>query len=226
MEIYVGTSGWAYGWNEGGDLDWFIRNAGLNAVELNASFYRFPYQNQVLGWSRKGSGLHWAVKVHKGVTHSRRFNQSARELWEKFRDAFTALDPFIDFFLFQAHPRYTDTANLIDFAGFTGLGGRCALEIRNRELLLDDDACRELQDHATLVSVDSPDARNRIFPGEFIYLRMHGRDEWYSHDYSEEELRETAARIRDAGPDRVYVFFNNDHAMLANARMMREILEK
>ncbi len=226
MEVYVGTSGWAYGWNEGGNLDWFIANAGLNAVELNASFYRFPYRNQILGWSRKGSGIRWAVKVHRGITHSRRFNEAARELWTRFRDAFTALDPFIDFYLFQAPPQYTDAGNLAGFAGFTGLDRRCALEIRNRDLLLDDAACEELQEHATLVSVDSPDARNRIFPGEIIYLRMHGRDDWYSHDYSDSELRETADRIRDAGPGRVYVFFNNNHAMLANARRMREILEE
>jgi uncharacterized protein YecE (DUF72 family) len=38
MEVYVGTSGWAYGWNEGGNLEWFVGNAGLNAVELNASY--------------------------------------------------------------------------------------------------------------------------------------------------------------------------------------------
>jgi uncharacterized protein YecE (DUF72 family) len=226
VEVYVGTSGWAYGWNEGGNLDWFIGNAGLNAVELNASFYRFPYPNQIIGWSRKGSDLRWAVKVHKGVTHTRRFNESARELWTKFRDAFCPLDPFIDFYLFQAHPRHTDVERLIAFTGFTGLGNRCALEIRNRELLLDDAACRELQEHATLVSVDSPDARNRIFPGEIIYLRMHGRGDWYSHDYSDEELRGTAACIRDAGPSKVYVFFNNDHAMLENARRMREILQE
>lgn len=55
---------------------------------------------------------------------------------------------------------------------------------------------------------------------------MHGRGEWYSHDYSEEELRETAACIRDATPGKVYVFFNNDHTMLGNARRMREILQE
>jgi uncharacterized protein YecE (DUF72 family) len=64
------------------------------------------------------------------------------------------------------------------------------------------------------------------FPGEIIYLRMHGRGDWYSHDYSEEELREAAACIRDATPGKVYVFFNNDHAMLGNARRMREILQE
>ena len=37
LRVYVGTSGWAYFWNPDG-LDWYVRNSGLNAVELNASF--------------------------------------------------------------------------------------------------------------------------------------------------------------------------------------------
>ncbi|MFP3209319.1 MAG: DUF72 domain-containing protein, partial [Nitrososphaeria archaeon] len=38
MEPYVGTSGWSYAWNPDG-LEWYVRNSGLNAVELNSSFY-------------------------------------------------------------------------------------------------------------------------------------------------------------------------------------------
>ena len=49
MEVFVGTSGWSYGWNKGGNLDWYLRNSHLNAVELNASFYRFPNRNQIAG---------------------------------------------------------------------------------------------------------------------------------------------------------------------------------
>lgn len=57
-----------------------------------------------------------------------------------------------------------------------------------------------------------------------------GRKTWCRHPHplilhSGEELQETAGCIRDAGPGKVYVFFNNDHAMLGNARRMREILE-
>lgn len=74
----------------------------------------------------------------------------------------------------------------------------------------------------TLVSVDSPEARWVVKTGEEVYLRMHGRTFWYSHFYTEEELREVAAVLK---PGRLYVFFNNNHAMLENARAMLNILK-
>jgi len=224
LNVFVGTSGWAYDWNEGGNLDWFIENSGLNAVELNASFYRFPYRNQILGWTRKGKGLRWSVKVHRSVTHTHQFNERAAEVWSRFFDAFAPLDPFIDFYLFQAPPRFTDAKKVIAFAERAGLGERFAVEIRNAGLLSDDDACRSLQEHMTLVSVDSPVVFNRIFPGRTIYLRMHGREGWYSHDYMDAEMEETAGLLKTARPDWAYVFFNNDHAMLENARRMLRTL--
>ena len=52
MEVYVGTSGWACPWNEGGNLKWYVEHTGFNAVELNACFYRFPFRNQVRAWSK------------------------------------------------------------------------------------------------------------------------------------------------------------------------------
>lgn len=225
QEIRVGTSGWYYDWNPDLSLDWYAQNSGLNAIELNASFYRFPYKNQITSWARKGRSLSWAVKVHRSVTHSHRFNEKAVDVWHRFQDAFSPLDPLVRFYLFQAHPRISDPGLLIRFAEEAGLGERFALEIRNRALLTDDDACRRLQEHLTLVSVDSPDVRNRIFPGETIYLRVHGRSGWYSHDYTAEELGEMAGLLRKSGTGRIYIFFNNDHAMLSNARAMRELLE-
>jgi uncharacterized protein YecE (DUF72 family) len=114
---------------------------------------------------------------------------------------------------------------LLEFIGSIDLGKRFALEIRNPGLLGDDAACRGLQDVATLVSVDSPDFRERIFPGDEIYLRMHGREAWYDYDYSRRELEAIAATIREIDPSRAYIFFNNDTAMLENALGMREILK-
>jgi uncharacterized protein YecE (DUF72 family) len=77
-----------------------------------------------------------------------------------------------------------------------------------------------------MVSVDSPDVTNRIFPGKVIYLRMHGRTGWYNHFYTDEELRDTAKLILHHHPDEAYVFFNNDHAMLENARKMFGLLSE
>ncbi len=47
---------------------------------------------------------------------------------------------------------------------------------------------------------------------------MLGRSSWYAHDYSYEELVEVARRV--------YVFFNNDHWMLGNARTMLKLLRE
>ena len=225
MEVFSGTSGWAYSWNEGGDLDWYITSSGLNAVELNASFYRFPFKNQVTGWSRKGTGLAWSVKVHRSITHTHRFSAGAFPLWERFHEAFKLLDPFVAFYLFQAHPGLADADALASFAEACSLGERFALELRNPMLLMDDALCSHLQERLTLVSVDSPVARNRIFPGETVYLRMHGREAWYSHVYSDRELGETAGILRDLSPEKVYVFFNNGPTMLDDARRMKNILD-
>jgi uncharacterized protein YecE (DUF72 family) len=224
MEAYVGTSGWYYSWNEGGSLDWYLEHSRLNAVELNASFYRFPYPNQVLSWARKGRRLRWSVKVHRLVTHSHRFTEGALDVWERFGRLFSPLDPFVDFYLFQAPPSLREMQRVLDFAAGTGLGERFALEIRNRDLLGDDDACRILRKKVTLVSVDSPDFPARLFPGHVIYLRLHGRTGWYSHEYSREELRELAGMVKGFHPEKAYAFFNNDHSMLGNAQAMRELL--
>lgn len=57
-----------------------------------------------------------------------------------------------------------------------------------------------------------------------IYMRIHGREGWYSYDYSQKEIEETARKISESGPDKVYVYFNNDHNMLEDARLMLRIL--
>ncbi|CCJ37526.1 hypothetical protein BN140_2603 [Methanoculleus bourgensis MS2] len=220
MEVHVGTSGWAYAWNRGGSLAWFAEHSGLDAIELNASFYGFPSERTVRSWVDAGSELRWSVKVNRSVTHRHRFNEKAVGVWERFRERFLPLDDLIDFYLFQAPPAFGDVDRILAFAGATGLGERCTVEIRNPVVLGDDEACRRLQEAVVLVSVDSPDFRERVFLGDAVYLRMHGREDWYRHDYTDAELAGVRDKIAAIGPERAYIFFNNNHAMLDNARMM------
>jgi uncharacterized protein YecE (DUF72 family) len=59
-----------------------------------------------------------------------------------------------------------------------------------------------------------------------IYVRFHGVERWYRHDYSHEELSDWARRIRAAHARRVWIYFNNDfngHA-IKNATMLADIL--
>jgi len=222
VETFVGTSGWSYAWNEEGSLDWYVAHSGLNAIELNFSYYRFPSEIQVRGWAHAGSRLRWSVKVTRSVTHLHRFNKKALEIWHRFFDRFAFLDPLIDYYLFQAPPNYANHDRLASFIEGADLGERFALEIRNPAMLGNRELMQRLSENCLLVSVDSPDFLNLIFPDDRIYLRMHGRKDWYRHDYTAAELEGVRERIDEIGPERAYIFFNND-AMLANARAMKEM---
>ena len=184
MECLVGTSGWLYSWNPEGSLDWFVRHSGLNALELNMSFYRYPYPNMVRSWASKGKTLKWAIKVNRLITHTFKFNERAYELWEKFRKLFAPLDSCIDFYLFQLPPSMTPKSiqTLEKFVLKTGLGKRFALEVRNMKWF--DKAFVEWASKfdLTWVSVDSPDFPLDVFNiNGIVYERMHGRTAWYSH---------------------------------------------
>lgn len=229
MEVFVGTSGWYYPWNEKRSLDWFVTNAGLNAVELNASFYRFPLSSKIKSWAKKGKSLRWTVKVNRLITHTFKFSDRALNTWQKFRELFAPLDECIDFYLFQLPPRTTPesaTALIEEFAEKTNLRRRFALEVRNLEWFNDAWVSWASKMGITLVSVDSPDFPLSVFnTNGLVYQRMHGRKEWYAYTYSDRELEETAEKIMKAKPEKAYVFFNNDVAMLENARTMLKILK-
>lgn len=214
--IYVGTSGWMYDWNEGGSLEWYVKNSGLNVVELNMSFYRFPYKNQIIGW--KKYNITWSVKVNRYITHVKRLKDV--ESWKKFRDLFEPLNP--RFYLFQMPPNFKfSNENVQRVKRFEELvGEKMAIEFR------DPSWYQNLPDlKSTLVSIDSPIGTYLVNTSGIVYLRLHGKDNWYMYEYSEEELKDLAKKIVSLKPKEIFVFFNNDHWMLENARLMKKILE-
>ncbi len=229
VEVFVGTSGWMYDWNPDG-FAWYVENSGLNAVELNASFYYMPLPSQVAGWAKRGKSLRWAVKVHRRVTHIHALGEKAWNWWERFRDRFSIMDSIIDFYLFQMPPRFTMNEKNIEkikhWAESTGLKHRFALELRHKSWFNEKTVKLASDLGITLVSIDAPIALWYVRSNDYVYLRMHGRTDWYAHDYSREELVSVAKEITRLGGKAVYVFFNNDHAMLSNAREMLGILEK
>jgi len=218
-----------YDWNKDMNFDWYVKHSGLNAVELNASFYRFPYPNQVRAWARKGAKLRWAIKVHRSITHYSKLRGKALEVWLKFKRLFNPMEHLIDFYLFQLPPSYTKTENNIDslerFLAEINIGIKAAIEFRHTSWFNKDTIDLLNKYDATIVSIDAPIgtwitvSRNNI-----VYLRMHGRTYWYAHNYSVEELAEVAMKVKQLNPRRVYVFFNNNHWMLENARTMLSLL--
>lgn len=228
MEVYVGTSGWMYSWNRGRSLDWYVRNSGLNAVELNASFYRIPSKAAVKSWADKASSLRWAVKIHRYISHVKKLSEGFEEQWARFIETFKPLDPYIDFYLLQLPPSFRPSDENIErlkvFSRYVGLGGRLAVEFRGQGWFTDRtvDLIKEIG--ATLVSIDSPEGTWVRTSNGIVYLRLHGRGNWYFYNYSKVELEELTRAILGLRPIKVYVFFNNDHWMLENAVTMLSLL--
>jgi uncharacterized protein YecE (DUF72 family) len=222
MKLLVGTSGWSYDWNPNG-LDWFVQNSRLNSVELNASFYRYPYPNQVKGWLSKGKKLRWALKVNRLVTHVYKFNQTGWTRWKSFQKLFQPLDKNTDFYLFQLPPSMGPDSKkrLETFYKKTKLGERFALEWRKEEWFTKENVEWAKELGLTLVSVDAPQFSRDVYnTSGLVYVRMHGRSGWYSHNYSDSEIQEVLGKIQIAKSKKAYVFYNNDHAMLENAQRM------
>jgi uncharacterized protein YecE (DUF72 family) len=230
QKVFVGTSGWSYDWNPDG-FDWYIKNSGLNSVELNASFYRFPFRNQVYSWARKTpKGFRWAIKVSRIVTHVYKMSSKAVNTFNKFADLFKPLEESIDFYLFQLppfiEPSQSTIRNMERFFKDVEISEKAAVEWRNVKWFSGEWEEWASERGLTIVSVDSPDLPRHIFNTTgTVYLRMHGRTSWYSHNYAMKELNEILENVLEASPKRIYVFLNNNHYMLENARAMLRIFK-
>ena len=221
--IYIGTSGWSYDWNQGRSLDWYLTASGLNSIELNMSFYRFPYPNMITSWAKKGKNLAWVIKVHRSITHFQKLNTKALERFQRFKTLFAPLEDLIHYYLFQLPPSFTDIATLEHFIEQVGTE-KIAVEFRHPNLFTKELIEWGKKHTLLLVSIDAPQLPRMIMSQETIYERIHGRTSWYSHDYQDQELQEIKTRILANNPKTVYVFFNNNHAMLQNAMRMNKLL--
>lgn len=219
MKVYVGTSGWYYDWNKDSTLHWYVEKSGLNAIELNTSFYKFPFPNQIKAWSINGSKLSWVIKVHRSITHMHKLNVKCYPIFKKFTKTFEPLEDRIAFYLLQLPPNFS-TNSITTLKRFIRQfrDYRFAIEFRHKTWYgFDFDS---LDFKGVIVSPDSPEINRRIFDKNgTIYIRFHGRGSiWYSYKYSDKELDEIISLVKMHKPKEVLAFFNNDHNMLKNAR--------
>ena len=221
MEVFIGTSGWSYNWNEGKSLEWYVSNSGLNAIELNMSFYRFPYPNMVKSWAKKGKQLAWIIKVHRSITHHKKLSKESYVIFERFQDIFKPLEDHIHYYLLQLPPRFNNIDALDLFIDECNCEKIC-VEFRDQSLFNDEIIQWGKKKGILIVSVDAPNLPRTIMSNNIIYERIHGRSDWYSYDYKRDELVDIKNRILHGNPEQVYLFFNND-AMFENGRVMNKL---
>jgi uncharacterized protein YecE (DUF72 family) len=236
MRTHIGCSGWFY-WHwrktfypkELPTHRWFRHYSSVfRTVELNAPFYRWPKPETVKRWKREAPrGFRYSIKVNAAITHERRLVGTKR-LLKKFYGISEILGAPLGCFLFQFPPSFRFTEVRLKRV-IASLDPRYqnAVEFRHRSWW--QRKVYRAFERAGLIfcSVSGPRLPEELIQtGEILYLRFHGRSSWYRHDYSREELRGWAERIRASGATEAWIYFNNDRDGFAikNARQLQRLL--
>jgi uncharacterized protein YecE (DUF72 family) len=235
--VNVGCSGWFY-WHLKGSFyptqmptnEWFAHYASyFTTVELNAPFYSWPTVATVETWCRQAAGhdMVYTVKVSELITHIRRF-EGTRKLVRDFGYIADVLGPMMGCFLFQLPPSYQYSHDrMVGILDQLDPRRRNVIEFRHRSWWNDDVCAAFEKAGAIFCSCSAPRLpEDLVKTADDIYIRFHGVERWYRHDYTEDELRVWADRIRDARAKRVWIYFNNDRDGYAikNATMMTQLL--
>lgn len=235
--VNIGCSGWFY-WHLKGSFypsqmptkDWFTHYADhFSTVELNAPFYSWPTLGTVESWRRQTQGrpMIYTVKVSELITHINRF-EDTKILVRDFGYIADLLGSLMGCFLFQLPPSYYYTpARLRDILNQLDPARRNVIEFRHASWWNEEVYASFRTAGAIFCSSSAPRLPNELIKtAADIYVRFHGTERWYRHDYSNDELTYWADQIREARAERVWVYFNNDFEGYAikNATMLANIL--
>ena len=234
---YVGCSGWFY-WKWSGSFypaelptaEWFAYYAKrFDTVEINASFYSWPTVANVQAWKRQADKRKfvYTVKVCEIITHIKRF-KNTKTLVKDFGFIADILGESMGCFLFQLPPSFHYTkARLTSILGQLDPARRNVVEFRHASWWNETVYAAFREAGTIFCSCSAPRLPDNIIrTSDDIYLRMHGAQNWYKHDYSKSELADWAERIRASGAKRSWVYFNNDYEAHApkNARSMHRLI--
>jgi uncharacterized protein YecE (DUF72 family) len=232
MELYTGTSGWAYKEWKGPFYPETLKNDAmlafyserLPAVEVNNTFYRMPAKGALAKWRDQVSPeFRFVLKAPQRITHTSKLTDGD-SLSFLLDAAESELGGSLGAFLFQLPPFLRkDTGRLRDFLALMPPGCPAAFEFRHTSWF-DDEVYAALRDRGACLCVaesgseiDTP----FVSTAGWGYLRLR------REDYDDAALERWAARLREAAWSSAFVFFKHEDAGAGPrlAARFREIYE-
>jgi uncharacterized protein YecE (DUF72 family) len=242
VQVRVGLSGWNYGHWRGGVfypprlpvtrwLEFYAER--FDTVEVNSTFYRLPRVDAVARWvEQTPPDFVFSVKASRYLTHIKRLRDLGPGL-ERFLERIEPLlgSPKLGPLLWQLPPTFRR-----DHERLTGALARLPPELRHCIEFRDpswfvEETYELLREHRVALAIGDRPQVNAFQAHEltapWTYVRFHSGTRGRRGNYSESELREWAARLRDwSTTHEVFVYFNNDWEGFApkNAALLERLL--
>ncbi|GAA2206863.1 DUF72 domain-containing protein [Nonomuraea monospora] len=234
MTWLVGTSGWQYkDWRgvlypEGVPQRLWLETyaAEFGTVESNNAFYRLPSLESFAAWrDRTPPGFVMAVKASRFLTHIKRLEEPEEPV-ARLMGAAAGLKEKLGPILLQLPPTLkADPGRLDRCLRCFPEGVRVAVEPRHESWWTEE--VRGLLSARSAALCWADRLGRPVTPlwrtAGWGYLRLHQGRSGFS--YGEQALRTWAGRVREAGWDDAFVYFNNDPggAAVRNARLFARL---
>lgn len=217
MELYVGTSGYAYREWQGSFyppelpakrmLNHYATQ--LRAVEINSTFYRMPTVALLQAWAREvPPDFRFVLKAPQRITHLQRL-VDADEAVGALLDAAATLQQRSGALLFQLPPSLKkDLLRLDTFLALLPTPHRAAFEFRHASWF-DDEVMDLLHAHHAALCVADAESELGVpcvATADWGYLRLR------RPDYDDAALRAWVLRVRQQGWQQAFVFFKHEEA--------------
>jgi uncharacterized protein YecE (DUF72 family) len=215
MNLYVGTSGYAYKEWKGSfyleDLPdkQMLKFYGerFRSVEINNTFYRMPKATMLEAWAAEvPTDFKFVIKAPQQITHIKRLkdvSDSVAFLLKMVEALKERLGPL----LFQLPPHLKkDASRLKDFLALLPRERRAAIEFRHQSWF-DDEVFGLLREHrAALCIAEAEDGVEVPFvsTADWGYLRLR------RPDYGDPELKSWIERVRNPGWQEAFIFFKHE----------------
>ena len=241
LPVRIGCSGWNYKDWRGREYPpgvpprrWLAHYArGFDTVEVNSTFYRLARPGAVATWvADTPPGFVFAVKASRYLTHVKRLADMGRgveRLYEGIAPLVASgkLGPV----LWQLPENFHRDDDRLGAALERLPPGRHCFEFRHAGWFAEPVYDLLRRHGVALVYGDDPRRpfQTLELTADWTFIRFHRGRRGRRGNYSETELREWAARIRDLRDTvEVFAYFNNDWEGFAprNARRLRSLLER
>ena len=215
MNLYVGTSGFAYKAWKGSfypsDLPdkQMLRHYGdhFRAVEINNTFYRMPSVPLLQAWARDvPADFRFVLKASQRITHQRRLVDADEDVGYLL-DVAATLQQRLGALLFQLPPTLKKDAPRLDaFLSLLPPPHHAAFEFRHPSWF-DDEVFGLLRAHRAALCIAEAEGDLEVPPvatADWGYLRLR------RPDYGDAELAAWAQRVNKQPWQEAYVFFKHE----------------